>query len=172
MIINACIFTVHCVTHFISGISLFIVCLHEEIDDGFAFLLFARYKLWFPLLQDVSLAKVNPNRMLLESPIAKPPASDHPKWSSSHFLEVVAYKNRTTRGSFLEEDRTHLHFGREFSVSNYSQTSLIRTSKGQNQLFALQRCPCYRGRERMIFGISETKQTVRNREVSVLRKFR
>ena len=79
MIINACIFTVRYVTHFIPGISLFIVCLHEEIDDGFAFLLFAGYKLWFPLFQDVSLAKVNPNRMLLESPIAKPPASDHPK---------------------------------------------------------------------------------------------
>ena len=30
----------------------------------------------------------------------------------------------------------------------------------------LQRCPYYRGRECMIFGISGTKQTVRNSEVS------
>ena len=51
---------------------------------------------------------------------------------------------------------------------NYSQTSLIRTPKGQNQVFALQRCPYYRGRECIIFGISGTKRTVRNREVFVL----
>ena len=54
------------------------------------------------------------------------------------------------------------------SILKYSQTSLIRTPKGQNQLSALQRCPYYRGRECMIFGISGTKQTVRNREVSLL----
>ena len=35
----------------------------------------------------------------------------------------------------------------------YSQTSLIQTPKGQNQVSALQRCPYYRGREYMIFGI-------------------
>ena len=54
-----------------------------------------------------------------------------------------------------------------FSVTNtlYSQTSLIRTRKGPNQLSGLQRCPYYRGRECMIFGISGTKRTVRNREV-------
>ena len=45
---------------------------------------------------------------------------------------------------------------------------LILTPKGQKQVSALQRCPYYRGRECMIFGISGTKQTVRNREVSVL----
>ena len=57
-----------------------------------------------------------------------------------------------------------------FSVTNklYSQTSLIRTPQGQNQLSGLQRCPYYRGKECMIFGISGTKQTVRNGEVSVL----
>ena len=54
-------------------------------------------------------------------------------------------------------------------VEKYSQTSLIRTPKGQNQVSALQRCPYYRGRECMIFGISGTKRTVRNREVSVRR---
>ena len=43
----------------------------------------------------------------------------------------------------------------------YNQTSLIRTPKGQNQVSALQRCPYYRGRECMIFGISGTKRTVR-----------
>ena len=34
-----------------------------------------------------------------------------------------------------------------FSVTNklYSQTSLIRTPKGQSQLPGLQRCPYYRG---------------------------
>ena len=32
----------------------------------------------------------------------------------------------------------------------YSQTSLIRTPKGQNQVSALHRCPYYRGRERYI----------------------
>ena len=53
-----------------------------------------------------------------------------------------------------------------FSV--YSQTSLIRTPKGQNQVSVLQRCPYYRGRKCMIFGISGTKRTVRNREVSIL----
>ena len=51
---------------------------------------------------------------------------------------------------------------------NYSQTSLIRTPKGQNQVSALQRCPYYRGRECIIFGISGTKRTVRNRGVFVL----
>ena len=51
----------------------------------------------------------------------------------------------------------------------YSQTSLILTPKGQNwQVTALQRCPYFRGRECMIFGISGTKRTVRNREVSVV----
>ena len=49
----------------------------------------------------------------------------------------------------------------------YSQTSLMETPKRQNQLPALQSCPYHRGRECMIFGISETKRTVRNREVSV-----
>ena len=49
------------------------------------------------------------------------------------------------------------------------QTSLIQTPKGQNQVSALQRCPYYRGRECMIFGICGTKRTVRNREVSVRR---
>jgi len=39
---------------------------------------------------------------------------------------------------------------------------------GQNQVSALQRCPYYRDRECVIFGISGTKRTVRNREVSVL----
>ena len=47
------------------------------------------------------------------------------------------------------------------------QTSFIRT-KEQNQVSALQRCPYYRGRECMSFGISGTKRTVPNREVSVL----
>ena len=50
----------------------------------------------------------------------------------------------------------------------FSQTSLIRTPKGQNQASILRRCPYYRGRECMIFRICGTKQTVRNREVSVL----
>ena len=53
------------------------------------------------------------------------------------------------------------------NVLKYCQTSLIRTPKGQNQVSALQRCPYYRDRECMIFGISGTKRTVRNREVSV-----
>ena len=57
----------------------------------------------------------------------------------------------------------------ECGLTDYSQTSLIRTPKGQNQVSALQRCPYYRGRECMIFGISGTKRTVRNREVSVRR---
>ena len=93
---------------------IFIVCLHKEIDDGFAFLLFARYKLWFPVFQDVSLAKKNPYR-LLGSPTAKPPVSDHPKCEDL----VVACENRTTRDSFLEKDRTHLHFWREFTACNH-----------------------------------------------------
>ena len=49
----------------------------------------------------------------------------------------------------------------------YSQTSLIWTPKGQNQVSALQRCPYYRGREWSIFGISGTKRSVRNRDVSI-----
>ena len=52
----------------------------------------------------------------------------------------------------------------------YSHTSLIRTPKGQNQVSTLQRCLYYRGKECMIFGISGTKQTVHNREVSVLQR--
>ena len=58
MVINACIIIVRYVTHFIPRISVLIVCLDKEIDDGFTFLLFARYKLWFLVfqeLQDVSL---------------------------------------------------------------------------------------------------------------------
>ena len=47
----------------------------------------------------------------------------------------------------------------------YSQTSLIRTPKGQNQVSALQRCPYYKGREHMIFGISVHKREVFIREV-------
>ena len=39
----------------------------------------------------------------------------------------------------------------------YSQTSLIRTPKGQSQVSALRRCPYYRGRECMIFGISKER---------------
>ena len=57
----------------------------------------------------------------------------------------------------------HQQWKQTLCRSHYSQTSLIRTSKGQNQLFALQRCPYYTGRECMIFGISGTKRTVRNR---------
>ena len=48
-----------------------------------------------------------------------------------------------------------------------SQTSLIWTPKGQSQVSALQRCPYYRGRECMIFGISGTKRSVHNRDVSI-----
>ena len=50
-------------------------------------------------------------------------------------------------------------------LMKYSQTSLIRTPKGQNQVFALQRCPYYKGREHMIFGISVHKREVSIREV-------
>ena len=52
---------------------------------------------------------------------------------------------------------------REYAVVifRYSQTSLIRTPKGQNQMPALQRCPYYRGRECVIISISGTKRTVR-----------
>ena len=42
--------------------------------------------------------------------------------------------------------------------------------QGQNQVSTLQRCPYYRDREYMIFGISGTKQSGRNREVSVLKR--
>ena len=56
----------------------------------------------------------------------------------------------------------------EYIYTLYSQTSLIRTSKGPNQESASQRCPYCRGRECMIFGISGTKRTVRNREVQYL----
>ena len=51
---------------------------------------------------------------------------------------------------------------------HYSQTSLIQTPKGQNQVSALQMCPYYTGREWIVFGISGAKPTVYNREVSVL----
>ena len=46
-----------------------------------------------------------------------------------------------------------------------------RTPKGQNQVSAVQRFPYYRGRECMIFGISGTKRTVRNGDVSLLYRF-
>ena len=52
---------------------------------------------------------------------------------------------------------------------NREPVPLIRTPKGQNQVSFLQRCPSYRGRECMMFGISGTKRAVRNREVSVRR---
>ena len=40
---------------------------------------------------------------------------------------------------------------------------------GPNERSAIERCPYYRGRECSIYGISGTKRTVRNREVSVRR---
>ena len=47
------------------------------------------------------------------------------------------------------------------------QSNLFNTdTKGSES--ALQRCPYYRGRECMFFGISGTKRTVHNREVSIL----
>ena len=52
MVINACIITVCYDTHFIPRISVLIVCLDKEIDDGFTFLLFAGYKFWFLVFQD------------------------------------------------------------------------------------------------------------------------
>ena len=79
-----------------------------------------------------------------------------PWFDSSRLLEVLA-----------EHPRTSVNRPRK-SNSRYSQTSLIRTSKGQNQVSFLQRCPYYRGRECMMFGISGTKRAVRNRKVSVL----
>ena len=54
----------------------------------------------------------------------------------------------------------------------YSQNSLIQTPKGQNQVFALQRSPYYRGRECMIFGFSGTKRTVRNKRCPYYRGVR
>ena len=53
--------------------------------------------------------------------------------------------------------------------NKYSQTSLIWTPKGQNQVSASQRCLHYRGSVCMIFGISRSKRTVRDREVSYYR---
>ena len=67
----------------------------------------------------------------------------------------------TLCGSLIR--KWHQQWKQTMCRSHYSQTSLIRTSKGQNKLSALQRCPYYRGRECMIFGISGTKRTVRNR---------
>ena len=60
------------------------------------------------------------------------------------------------------------HFLAVVARLQYSQTSLIQTPKGQNQVSALRRCPYYRGRECMIFGFSGTKWNVRNREVFLL----
>ena len=50
----------------------------------------------------------------------------------------------------------------------YTVKPLKRTPKGQKQISALQTWVYYRGRECMIFGFSETKQTAHNREVSIL----
>ena len=77
----------------------------------------------------------------------------------SYSGEPVSASHQLNRSRIIEFTGVYL----------YSQTSLIRTPQGQNQVSALQRCPYYRGRECMIFGISGTKQTVRNREVSVRR---
>ena len=67
----------------------------------------------------------------------------------------------------LPVSRQNYYFYFIHSQVTYSQTSLIRTPEGQNQMSALQRCPYYRGRECMIFGICGTKRNVRYREVSV-----
>ena len=53
------------------------------------------------------------------------------------------------------------NFVRNTLTLKYSQTSLLRTPKGQNQVSTLQKCPYYKGRECMIFGFSGTKRTVR-----------
>ena len=79
------------------------------------------------------------------------------------------------QASLLTSQRSGLRLTRETSLAVRdeerqlnSQTSLIPTPKGQNQVSALQRCPYHRGTEYMSFGISGTKRTVRNREMSVL----
>ena len=69
---------------------------------------------------------------------------------------------------FNEEKSLATFISRLWETVVYSQPSLIRTPKGQNQVSALQWCPYYRVKECMVFGISGTKRTVRNREVSVL----
>ena len=72
----------------------------------------------------------------------------------------------------LESEYIHVYKQNLLTTSiNYVpvvSTSSIRTPKGQNQVSALQRCPYYRGRECMIFGISGTERTVRKREASVV----
>ena len=52
--------------------------------------------------------------------------------------------------------------------SLYSQTSLIRTPKGTEPSVRFTEVSYYIGRECMIFGISGTKRTVGNRDLSVL----
>ena len=70
-------------------------------------------------------------------------------------------------GKEVERLRTMIIGSAVWLPSTYSQTSLIRTPKGQNQVSTLQRCPYYRGKKCMIFGISGTTRIARNREVSV-----
>ena len=83
-------------------------------------------------------------------------ADDTAQVKSKYFLRIFYY----FKSSVLTPNVPFLKCG---------QTSLIRTPKGQNQVSALQRCPYYRGRKCMIFGISGTKRTVRIIEVSVRR---
>ena len=73
-------------------------------------------------------------------------------------LKFFAFKNITITASALARSRGYTSWQQK-EKGDYSQTSLIRTPKGQNEeVSALQRCPYYRGRECMIFGISGTKR--------------
>ena len=87
-------------------------------------------------------------------------------WCDSNSLFFSSTIKKKTKGGSARRVTVFLVGMRYKPI--YSQTSLIRTPKGQNQVSALQRCPYYRGRECMIFGFSGTKRTVRDREVSVL----
>ena len=80
-------------------------------------------------------------------------------------MSVLRSHNNKTRGGL----------GRVCATGMYRSIEHVKFPKFQTGIFvewkvlqesALQRCPYNRGRGCMIFGISGTKRTVRNREVS------
>ena len=77
----------------------------------------------------------------------------------THSCSKITYNNENIKSKKLEKWLPGITMG----------ASGARQPKGQNQVSVLQRRPYYRDRECMIFGISGTKRTVRNREVSVRR---
>ena len=79
------------------------------------------------------------------APILNTNSRDQKCWDLSSDIRGLSNNDRNGKENRLNISKLLLRL-------QYSQTSLIWTPKGQNQVSALQRCPYYRGRECMILA--------------------